>query len=71
MCDDQPFTFTDLLQIKNIIEIASSRGAFRADELSLVGTTYDRLSHYIDDIVAQAEEHQNKGQDQVQGETND
>ena len=48
-------TISDLDQIKNIIDVASSRGAFRANELSQVGITYDRLTAFLDAVVAQAQ----------------
>ena len=40
-------TLADLASIKNIIEAASTRGAFRANELTVVGTMYDKLSAFI------------------------
>lgn len=49
------FSISDLLQVKNIIEVASSRGAFRAEELSTVGSTYDKLKQFLSAVVEQAE----------------
>jgi hypothetical protein len=37
----------DLAVCKQIIETATERGAFRADELHIVGLTYDRISHWL------------------------
>lgn len=41
------FTITDLRQCKIIIETAVSRGAFKPNELSVVGSTYDRLDAFV------------------------
>jgi ATP phosphoribosyltransferase len=50
------FSFTDLVAIKNIIDIASTRGAFRANELKEVGGVYDRLSAFLEQAQAKAAE---------------
>lgn len=47
-------TVADLDLIKNIIDLASSRGAFRGNELSQVGEVFDKLSVFLDAVVAQA-----------------
>lgn len=41
---------TDLSAVKNIIEIASQRGAFKAPELEIVGKTYNKLSAFLDAV---------------------
>jgi hypothetical protein len=38
----------DLAAIKSIIEAASSRGAFKANELAVVGTVYNKLASFLD-----------------------
>jgi hypothetical protein len=40
-------TLADLASIQSIIEAASTRGAFRANELTVVGSMYDKLSAFI------------------------
>jgi hypothetical protein len=40
-------TLADLASIQNIIEAASTRGAFRANELSVVGAMYDKLNAFV------------------------
>ena len=47
-------TVADLDLIKNIIDLASSRGAVRGNELSQVGEVFDKLSVFLDAVVAQA-----------------
>lgn len=51
---DQTLSVTDLAVLKNIIDIACARGAFRANEMKSVGETYDKLSTFLDTIVTQA-----------------
>ena len=41
--DEQRLTPTDLDSLKNIVDVATRRGAFRGTELSLVGKLYDKL----------------------------
>jgi len=47
-------TISDLDAIKNIIDLATSRGAFRGSELSLVGTVYDKLTTFLQAVIEQA-----------------
>lgn len=63
----QNLSVTDLAVIKNIIEVASERGAFRAPELATVGTVYTKLAAFIEGVVknaeaAQADEAQPQGE---------
>lgn len=48
-------TVDDLQSIKQIIELASERGAFRAPELKAVGEVYQRLDAFLGMIKAAAE----------------
>ncbi len=41
---------TDLSAVKNIIEIASQRGAFKANELEVVGKMYNKLSAFLEAV---------------------
>lgn len=41
---------SDLLAIRNIIEIASQRGAFKAAELEVVGKTFNRLNTFLESV---------------------
>ena len=45
-------TVTDLNAIKQIIDVATSRGAFRANELAVVGTTYNKLEAFLEAVTA-------------------
>ena len=52
----QPVTITiaDLDVLKNIVDLASARGAFRGAELAEVGAVYNKLTQFLEAIVAQA-----------------
>lgn len=40
-------TLADLASLHNIIEAATQRGAFKANELTAVGNVYDKLSAFL------------------------
>ena len=61
----QELSVTDLAVLKNIIDLACERGAFRGPELKTVGEVYDKLTTFLAWVVAQAE-----SQSQSQGEPN-
>lgn len=48
-------TINDLNAMKVIIDIASSRGAFKPNEMTVVGQTYTKLSAFLDQVSKQAE----------------
>jgi hypothetical protein len=52
----QPVTITiaDLDVLKNIVDLASSRGAFRGAELAEVGAVYNKLTQFLEVVVEQA-----------------
>ena len=47
-------TISDLDTIKNIINLAATRGAFRGEELSQVGVVYDKLTAFLEAVIEQA-----------------
>jgi hypothetical protein len=48
-------TVADLNLLKNIIDLASTRGAFRASEMKEIGEVYNKLAVFLDAVVAQAQ----------------
>ena len=52
--ENQQITIADLDTIKNIIDLACTRGAFRGSEISQVGAVYDKLSTFLEAVIAQA-----------------
>ena len=65
-------TVADLDNLRSIVDIASSRGAFRGAELSQVGAVYDKLSRFLEAVLAQAQAQEQANNptapDQTQGE---
>jgi hypothetical protein len=47
-------SIADLDTIKNIIDLASSRGAFRGEELQEIGAVYNKLKNFLDAVIANA-----------------
>lgn len=46
-------TLNDLNAMKTIIDIASSRGAFKPNEMVAVGQTYTKLTTFLEAVSAQ------------------
>ena len=53
--ESNELTINDLNAMKVIIDIASSRGAFKPNEMVAVGQTYNKLSTFLDAVAKQAE----------------
>jgi hypothetical protein len=68
--DNTQITIADLDTIKNIIDLASTRGAFRGAELTQVGVVYDKLTAFLEAVIeqAKAQEALNAAAGETQGE---
>jgi hypothetical protein len=68
--DSTQITIADLDTIKNVIDLASTRGAFRGAELTQVGVVYDKLTVFLEAVIAQAkaQEASNAEAGETQGE---
>ena len=42
---------SDLMALKNIIEVATNRGAFKATELEAVGKTFNKLNSFLEAVA--------------------
>lgn len=47
----QQLTVQDLVTLKSAIELGTQRGAWRANELTAVGTVYERLSLFVASLL--------------------
>ena len=67
---DQPLiiTLADLDLLRQIIDLASSRGAFKGPELNDVGRIYNKLSAFINLAAAQSQVEQQDGDAPSTGE---
>jgi uncharacterized protein YggE len=70
MENNTQITIADLDTIKNIIDLACTRGAFRGAEISQVGVVYDKLTAFLEAVIAQAKatETNNADAGETQGE---
>jgi len=67
--ENNNITVADLDTIKNIIDLACTRGAFRGGEISQVGAVYDKLNAFLTQVVEQAKAQANAEQpSEPQGE---
>ena len=55
-------TVADLDMLRQIVDLASSRGAFRGAELSQVGEVYNKLTRFLELAVAQTQAQQDATQ---------
>ena len=51
--ENASLTLADMASLKNLIEAATARGAFRANEMSTVGGIYDKLDAFLAATQAQ------------------
>lgn len=49
-------TINDLNAIRTIIDVASTRGAFRGNELEAVGKTFNKLNAFLESVAPKKEE---------------
>ena len=63
MENNTQITIADLDTIKNIIDLACTRGAFRGAEVSQVGVVFDKLTAFLTQVIEQA-----KAQEQANAE---
>ena len=66
--DNQTITISDLDVLRNLIDLACTRGAFRAAESKQVGELYDKLTKFLEAVVAQAQADAPADANQSQGE---
>ena len=55
-------TLNDLAAIRSIIDVASSRGAFKPNEMVAVGSTYSKLEKFLDLALKQSQAAQAQNQ---------
>ena len=66
--ENKEITITDLNLLKDIVDLASTRGAFRAAEMKDVGEVYNKLTSFLDAVVAQAKAQEESAASNTQGE---
>ena len=53
---DNDLNTNDLNAMKQIIDLASSRGAFKAAEMEAVGKIYNKLSNFLAQVAAKGQQ---------------
>jgi hypothetical protein len=66
--ENKELTIADLTMLKFIVELSSTRGAFKAAELKEVGEVYNKLSAFLEVVVAQAKVQDESATKHTQGE---
>ena len=51
----ESITVVDLDLLRKIVDLACKRGAFSGAEVSQVGAIYDKLSNFLEAVIAQAQ----------------
>ena len=64
----QPITVADLDALRSIIDLAATRGAFQGAELSQVGAVFDKLTTFLNSVIAQAKAAAEPLSENTQGE---
>lgn len=68
----EQLTVNDLIVIKNVFDVCSQRGAFKAEEFQTVGQVYTKLSNFLDTIMPKQPEGETAEQpkaEETQGES--
>lgn len=66
--ENKEITIADLNLIKEIIDLASTRGAFRAAEMKEIGDVYNKLTSFLEAVLAQAKAQEESQASNTQGE---
>jgi hypothetical protein len=66
--ENKEITIADLNLLKDIVDLASTRGAFRAAEMKEIGEVYNKLTNFLDAVVAQAKAQEESQASNTQGE---
>ena len=48
---EEMLNLNDLIDIANLIEVVTQRGAFKANELTAAGAIYDKLRGFLDTLI--------------------
>jgi hypothetical protein len=49
--EEPGLNISDLMALKSIVEVASQRGAFKANELEAVGKTFNKLTTFLESVA--------------------
>lgn len=49
--ENSGLNITDLAQVKMIIDVAASRGAFKPAEMTIIGATYNKIVSFLESVT--------------------
>jgi len=61
-------TIGDMVVLKQCIEVAAQRGGFRANEMTTIGNTYNKLVAFVQAAIPQQEETAEAGDEEAVAE---
>ena len=56
-------SISDLVSIRNVINLAAERGAYKAEEMLEVGTVYTKLTNFLEAVIAQSQAQEQSADD--------
>lgn len=62
-------SIADILVLKQVVEIATARGAFRAPELTQIGRVYDRVNKWVETVAPAANPEEAETETETEGES--
>ena len=62
-------TLGDLTMLRNIVDLASSRGAFRGNELEVIGKAFNKLNTFLNAVAPKTEESEKEEDSESTGST--
>lgn len=68
MDNEQPnieITPNDLVVIRQVMDIATQSGAFKAGDLTTVGTVYDKVNGIVESLIAQSKANQEENSEET------
>ena len=60
MKEEDQISLNDLASIRNVINVASRRGAFAAEEMEDVGRVYNKLDNFLNEQAKEIKEKEEK-----------
>ena len=61
-------TDTDIKAVVEIIDIVSSRGAFKGEELQFIGAVRNKFDKFYNQVIEQSKEPQEEPQEEVESQ---
>ena len=60
--EENTVSINEISVLKQAVEIASRRGAFNADEMSVIGTAYDKIARWLNSVKEEPDQADSEGE---------